>query len=82
MSEPTAGRLLVGGSYCLWSSRSADCARAALAKAAGPARLDGRGVVGTHGERPLLGVVLGSTAYELLHRSTVPVLVVPAARGS
>jgi nucleotide-binding universal stress UspA family protein len=35
-------------------------------------------VVGTHGERPLLGVVLASTAYELPHRSTVPLLVVPA----
>ncbi len=35
-------------------------------------------VVGTHGERPLLGVVLGSTAYELLQRSTVPIVVVPA----
>jgi nucleotide-binding universal stress UspA family protein len=28
-----------------------------------------------------LGVVLGSTAYKLLHRSTVPVLVVPAKPG-
>jgi nucleotide-binding universal stress UspA family protein len=35
-------------------------------------------VVGTHSERPLLGVVLGSTAYKLLHRSSIPVLVVPA----
>ncbi|HSO53387.1 MAG TPA: universal stress protein, partial [Actinomycetes bacterium] len=33
-------------------------------------------VIGTHGERPLMGVVLGSTPYKLLHRSTVPVLVV------
>jgi nucleotide-binding universal stress UspA family protein len=33
-------------------------------------------VVGTHGERPLMGVVLGSTPYQLLHRSPVPVLVV------
>jgi nucleotide-binding universal stress UspA family protein len=33
-------------------------------------------VIGTHGERPLLGVVLGSTPYKLLHRSPVPVLVV------
>ena len=33
-------------------------------------------VVGTHGERPLMGVVLGSTPYKLLHRSPVPVLVV------
>ena len=38
-------------------------------------------VVGTHSERPLLGVVLGSTAYKLLHRSTIPVLVVPAKPG-
>jgi nucleotide-binding universal stress UspA family protein len=38
-------------------------------------------VVGTHGERPLLGVVLGSTAYKLLHRSNVPILVVPAGSG-
>jgi nucleotide-binding universal stress UspA family protein len=33
-------------------------------------------VIGTHGERPLIGVVLGSTPYKLLHRSPVPVLVV------
>jgi len=35
-------------------------------------------VVGTHGERPLMAVVLGSTPYKLLHRSSVPVLVVPS----
>lgn len=33
-------------------------------------------VIGTYGERPLMGVVLGSTPYKLLHRSPVPVLVV------
>jgi nucleotide-binding universal stress UspA family protein len=33
-------------------------------------------VVGTHGEPPIMGVVLGSTAYKLLHRSPVPLLVV------
>jgi nucleotide-binding universal stress UspA family protein len=33
-------------------------------------------VVGTHGEQPLVGIVLGSTAYKLVHRSPVPVLVV------
>jgi nucleotide-binding universal stress UspA family protein len=32
--------------------------------------------IGTHGERPLLGVVLGSTPYKLLHRSPVPLLIV------
>jgi nucleotide-binding universal stress UspA family protein len=36
-------------------------------------------VVGTHGDRPLLGVILGSTPYRLVHRSPVPVLVVPPA---
>jgi nucleotide-binding universal stress UspA family protein len=36
-------------------------------------------VVGTHAERPLMGVVLGSTPYKLLHRSPLPVLVVPVA---
>jgi Universal stress protein family len=35
-------------------------------------------VIGTHSERPLMGVVLGSTPYKLLHRSPVPVLVVPS----
>ena len=35
-------------------------------------------VIGTHGERPLMGVVLGSTSYKLLHRSPVPLLVVRA----
>ena len=33
-------------------------------------------VIGTYGEPPLKGVVLGSTPYKLLHRSPVPVLVV------
>jgi nucleotide-binding universal stress UspA family protein len=33
-------------------------------------------VVGTHGEPPLKGVVLGSTPYKLLHRSPVPLQVV------
>lgn len=35
-------------------------------------------VVGTHGERPLTGAVLGSVPHKLLHLSKVPVLVVPA----
>lgn len=34
-------------------------------------------VVGTTSERPLAGIVLGSVPYRLLHRSRVPVLVVP-----
>ena len=34
-------------------------------------------VVGTRGERPLLGAILGSLCHKLLHLSTVPVLVVP-----
>ena len=34
-------------------------------------------VVGTHGERPLTGAVLGSVPHRLLHLSRVPVLVVP-----
>jgi nucleotide-binding universal stress UspA family protein len=33
--------------------------------------------VGTRGERPIAGVILGSIAHKLLHVSTVPVLVVP-----
>jgi nucleotide-binding universal stress UspA family protein len=36
-------------------------------------------VVGTNGERPLKGVVLGSVPHKLLHVSRVPVLVVPPA---
>jgi nucleotide-binding universal stress UspA family protein len=35
-------------------------------------------VVGTHGEHPLTGAVLGSVPHKLLHLSKVPVLVVPA----
>jgi nucleotide-binding universal stress UspA family protein len=35
-------------------------------------------VIGTRGESPVVGAILGSTAYKLLHRTTVPVLVVPA----
>ena len=34
-------------------------------------------VVGTHGESPIRGAILGSTAHKLLHLSTRPVLVVP-----
>jgi len=34
-------------------------------------------VVGTHGEHPLTGAVLGSVPHKLLHLSQVPVLVVP-----
>jgi nucleotide-binding universal stress UspA family protein len=36
-------------------------------------------VVGTSGEHPIKGVVLGSVAHKLLHVSHVPVLVVPPA---
>jgi nucleotide-binding universal stress UspA family protein len=34
-------------------------------------------VVGTHGESPIKGALLGSTAHKLLHLSDRPVLVVP-----
>jgi nucleotide-binding universal stress UspA family protein len=34
-------------------------------------------VVGSYGESPLRGALLGSVPYRLLHRSSVPVLVVP-----
>ena len=36
-------------------------------------------VVGTHGEHPLTGAVLGPVPHKLLHLSRVPVLVVPVA---
>jgi nucleotide-binding universal stress UspA family protein len=35
-------------------------------------------VVGTHGERPLMGAILGSVPHKLMYLSKVPVLVVPA----
>lgn len=34
-------------------------------------------VVGTHGEHPIKGAIIGSTSHKLLHLSEVPVLVVP-----
>jgi nucleotide-binding universal stress UspA family protein len=34
-------------------------------------------VVGTHGESPIKGVLLGSTPYQLVHRTTTPLLIVP-----
>jgi nucleotide-binding universal stress UspA family protein len=37
-------------------------------------------VVGTHGESPLRTMVLGSTTYRLVHITTKPLLVVPAAK--
>ena len=36
-------------------------------------------VVGTHGEHPMKGAILGSVPHKLLHVSPVPVLVVPAS---
>jgi nucleotide-binding universal stress UspA family protein len=36
-------------------------------------------VVGSHGEAPLKGVIIGSTPYKLLHLSPCPVLVVPGS---
>jgi len=36
-------------------------------------------VVGSSGERPIVGAILGSVPHRLLHRAHVPVLVVPAA---
>ncbi|MGA2926538.1 MAG: universal stress protein [Solirubrobacteraceae bacterium] len=38
-------------------------------------------VVGTRGESPLRGALLGSTAHKLLHLADRPVLVVPAPDG-
>jgi nucleotide-binding universal stress UspA family protein len=37
-------------------------------------------VVGTNGEHPIKGVVLGSVPHKLLHVSDVPVLVVPTTK--
>jgi len=38
-------------------------------------------VIGSHGEGALSGAIMGSTAYRILHRSPVPVLVVPLREG-
>lgn len=38
-------------------------------------------VVGTYGESPLAGALLGSVVLRLIQRATVPVLVVPAAEA-
>ena len=37
-------------------------------------------VVGSRGESPISGMLLGSTAYRLVHTATKPVLVVPVAK--
>ena len=37
-------------------------------------------VVGTYGETPLRGAILGSTPHKLLHLSDTPVVVVPASQ--
>jgi nucleotide-binding universal stress UspA family protein len=39
-------------------------------------------VIGTHGESPLRGAILGSTPHKLLHLSDRPVLVVPIGGGA
>ena len=39
-------------------------------------------VVGGSGERPIMGAILGSVPHKLLHRSPVPVLVVPTPEDS
>ena len=39
-------------------------------------------VVGGTGEAPIVGAILGSVPNKLLHRSTVPVLVVPADKDA
>ncbi len=38
-------------------------------------------VVGSYGEPPLRGAILGSTPYKLLHGADVPVLVVPSSES-
>jgi nucleotide-binding universal stress UspA family protein len=38
-------------------------------------------VVGSYGEPPLKGVILGSTPFKLLHEAARPVLVVPGKAG-
>jgi nucleotide-binding universal stress UspA family protein len=38
-------------------------------------------VVGSYGESPIRGALLGSTPHRLLHLATCPVLVVPAGRA-
>ena len=39
-------------------------------------------VIGHHGEGPIKGAILGSTAHKLLHHSSRPILVVPATEGT
>jgi nucleotide-binding universal stress UspA family protein len=36
-------------------------------------------VVGSHGEHPIAGAILGSVPHKLLHLSPIPVLVVPSS---
>ena len=39
-------------------------------------------VIGTHGESPLRGAILGSTPHKLLHLADRPVVVVPIGGGA
>jgi nucleotide-binding universal stress UspA family protein len=53
------------------------CAKGALSQAVEQARAFGAGLVIAFAyEPPIRSIVLGSTAYKLVHRSPVPVLVV------
>jgi nucleotide-binding universal stress UspA family protein len=37
-------------------------------------------VVGSNGEGPVVGAILGSVPYKLVHRSAIPTVVVPPER--
>jgi len=55
---------------------AADSGADALIDAAGRHKAD-LIAVGTHGEGAISGALLGSTSYRLIHRSRVPLLIVP-----
>jgi nucleotide-binding universal stress UspA family protein len=71
-----AARELRDAGIAVETETTTDPAADALLDAAGRHEADVI-AVGTHGEGAFSGALLGSTAYRLLHRSRVPLLIVP-----
>ena len=76
MTGEALARALAGGGRrrrCRWSTSGPPSALAGLGEQHDARMI----VVGSYGESPIKGAILGSTPHKLLHLSDRPVLVVP-----